>query len=127
MINDYTVIGDDGIPICQLNESLAEQQGLSAEDINDLKTLHKARHEIEDKMAALTVENDTDILKSLFHEWRNNAFHLQKIWGFLQDSMWHRDYTLPHCRCPVMDNDDRLGTPFRVITGGCIYHDRTTD
>lgn len=53
-------------------------------------------------------------------------YSIQKAWGFPLDSSYHKYwYRIKGCLCPVMDNDDRMGVPSRVINSTCPYHGNT--
>lgn len=50
-------------------------------------------------------------------------FRLQDLWGFAQDSAYHKYWNfIPGCTCPKLDNSDLFGSNYRVITGSCPYH-----
>jgi len=54
-------------------------------------------------------------------------FKMQKIFGFKEDSNYHRRwFKCPKCSCPKMDNQDDLGTGIRHINEGCIIHGTKT-
>ena len=53
--------------------------------------------------------------------WTDIQYKLQDAWGFERDSNYHRFWDLPHCTCPVMDNNDAYPTKYTMVHSGC-YH-----
>lgn len=52
-------------------------------------------------------------------------YRLQRAWNFPEDENYHSyQYELSGCICPTMDNYERLGTPYKIVTKGCLYHDK---
>ena len=119
----YVVHYPDGTADC-INVDLAKKQGLTDEDLIKIKVYWINRWTIETLMEGLDpeVESNLHSLKTLFEKWRENEFELQEVWGFPRSADYHRDFDLPHCTCPKLDNEDYLGTGYRVVTAGCIYH-----
>lgn len=113
----------DGTPV-YLNDHLIQSQQISDEDIEEIIKLHRIRYSIEEEMSSLDPVKDGNDLRILFRDWMTNEYNLQKAWNFPSNSYYYRDYTVPHCTCPVLDNDDRLGTDERIVTEGCIYHSK---
>lgn len=108
-----------GRPVLQLNENLVEKQKLTDKQIEKIKDLHAIRFEIEEEMGS---EEYVQSLKVLYMAWVVNQFLLQDAWGFPRNSDYHASHRLSRCLCPKMDNDDRLGTPHKVINPHCPLH-----
>lgn len=50
-------------------------------------------------------------------------FFLQYLWKFDMHKKYHRYwFEIDGCTCPKMDNCDRVGTAYKVISKGCPYH-----
>ena len=50
-------------------------------------------------------------------------FALQSNWNFEQNEDYHSYwFRLPGCQCPIIDNQERMGTPYKIITQSCPYH-----
>jgi len=49
-------------------------------------------------------------------------FIIQDLYGFPMNTDFHRFWTMPHCSCPVMDNEDNYGSGFAVTSGECKIH-----
>ncbi len=102
-----------------LNERLISRQGLSEDDVAEIVRLHKDRMRIESLMAR---SKKPETIKRLFAEWTEGQFALQRAWRFPEDANWHPSHRLPHCTCPKYDNDERIGTPYKVVNPACIIH-----
>ena len=105
-----------------INEQLALEQGLTEYDLEEIREHWQERNRIENRMKRHNPKNHPTSLKTLFGQWRENEFALQEIWGFERNANYHRDFDIPYCTCPKLDNEDYLGTGYRVVTAGCIYH-----
>jgi hypothetical protein len=44
------------------------------------------------------------------------------VWGFDQNPNFHHWYTVPKCRCPKLDNAERWGTSYGIVSGSCPIH-----
>jgi len=106
-----------------VNVELAKERGLSEQTIAEIRGRHIERDQIEQEMASRQPD-DVIGLRRLFKRWRANEYALQVLWGFRKNKHLHRDFNLPHCTCPKMDNEDALGTPYRWVTERCVYHGR---
>ena len=108
-----------------INRELAKERGLSEETIAQIQKLQDKRDEIEKEMAYCWdfAEEKAKIL-DIFDQWKINEFALQVLWGFEPNANYHRDFNLPYCTCPKLDNEDVLGTSIRYVTEGCVYHDQ---
>lgn len=102
-----------------LNESLIRQQALTPEKVEKIKKLHLKKWEIFEEM-----ENETskELLKSYAQLVETIEYELQNLWGFSKDKNFHEWYKVPHCKCPKVDNEERKGTPYRVISQYCLIH-----
>lgn len=116
---DLTVYHNDN-PILRLNGNLAERQNISTETLTKLKESHVDRYLIELQLEEASRVEDINML---FKEWARLNFLQQRLWGFPEDANFHPSHRLPHCICPKMDGDERLGTHYRVMTSGCPIHD----
>lgn len=48
---------------------------------------------------------------------------MQYLWGFPLDKNLHSYwFQMEGCTCPEMDNEDVVGTPYRVYNGSCKWH-----
>jgi hypothetical protein len=100
------------------NPELVEKQGLTPKDVEEIEQLHSKRKEIESKMSK---SKDVSTLRKLFEEWTDNEFELQRTWKFKEDERYHRSWYLPHCICPKMDNNERIGHGM-IINKNCPIH-----
>ena len=50
-------------------------------------------------------------------------YTLQSLWDFPLDNKFHRYWLeVDGCKCPKMDNMDRIGTGYKVYNKECTYH-----
>ena len=111
------VVWHKGKEHMMLNKALMDQQNCW-ENLETLKSLHKKRLKIEDKLADKRRKN----FKALLNEWTLNQYALQKAWGFPENAKYHRFWDIPACACPTMDNSDSWPHGFYVKSGGCRIH-----
>lgn len=108
-------------PVTMINQRLLEQQKRTMSDLIKIKELHVRRIEIESQMDQVHRQED---ITYLFKEWTKVQRLLQGAWGFPIDDNWHPSHRLKQCSCgATMDNDERIGTPYKIITSGCPIHD----
>lgn len=109
-----------GVPVTKLSEHLVKSKKLNANQIQVLKDLHVERLGIEEQMSAC---EDRAELKQLFKTWTEIQRRLQTAWGFEANDSFHRFWEVPKCSCnAVMDNLERLGTPFKIVNNECLVH-----
>lgn len=111
-----------GKPTYRLNESLAKQQKVTSEQLANLVRLHERKLMLFDQMQELDPHTQQAKLKALAAVFEQIEYQLQENWNFTQDRNFHEWYLVPHCSCPQLDNQDRKGTPYRVITQTCPIH-----
>lgn len=119
--NKYVVYDDEGGVICYINQSLVEKQGITEMGLVSIKLLHKERHHYVKGM------QDTDVADKVVLQWFAAKIteadrELQKLWGFPVDDNYHRWWEVPFCECPIADNKENYGTPYRHINGLCPIH-----
>jgi hypothetical protein len=86
---------------------------------------HAKRYKICLDASKLDATNQADAMQllTLYKAFTENEFALQAAWGFDRDANFHPSWEFPHCSCPTMDNRERSGTPYKVVTRGCKVHD----
>lgn len=120
-LNDEVMIFKDHDHTIVLSKIMIDQQEVSKVDIEHIKNLHIEKLKVFEQMDALSSDN-TDQLIDLAKEVEKIEFALQRVWGFPEDIKFHEWYTVPHCTCPSMDNEDRKGTPYCIINENCPIH-----
>lgn len=115
---------NDGEFICYLNEHLVNKQGLNSEDVAALKATHRLRHALFD-IARLTTS--VEGLKALAAFFDALEAEQQSLWKFDVNKDFRRFFDFPGCVCPKLDNIDRLGTPYHVISVDCPIHGGSVD
>ncbi len=102
-----------------LNDHLAQARNISDEVLARIVHWHKAKLAIFEKMSGT---DDSVELKKLAQMVEDIEFTLQELWGFPRDANFHRPWDVPKCLCPKLDNEDRLGTPYRITVQNCPIH-----
>ena len=105
-----------------INLSLARKRGLDDEDIMQIQLLQRERETLIDEMQ-LTQGTDVGALGYYGDLLAILEKQLQGIWKLDEDLSYTRFWELPHCTCPAMDNEDRMGANAgSIISGGCPVH-----
>jgi hypothetical protein len=105
-----------------INPELVFQQGLNDDEIEQLKELHVQRFENYFNISVAVEEGDEKALADLLKEFTECEFHMQKVWGFPEDETYHRFWDIPACKCPKVDNIEKIGSPYKVINMNCPLH-----
>ncbi len=102
-----------------LNPSLCESRKIDEAGLQRLKDLHYA---LEDIYNSMEKSDDPAELRSLARLTTRIEYQLQETWGFKKNKNMHRWYNVPKCKCPKLDNEDALGTKYRIVMGNCPVH-----
>lgn len=102
-----------------INPALLKQQKISKRTEKWLLSSHEVKAEI---IKAMLDTDDPVALKALAKIETALEFHQQGLWGFPRNENMHHWWRVPKCRCPQMDNAERYGTPYRIISGACPVH-----
>ena len=105
-----------------INEALIVKQGLTFEEAHKVKELQKERLNIEDKINQALKQGRLGIAQAYCKVWTENEFELQRTWKFPVDARFHRFWTIPGCKCPSMDNQDRYPLGDYVVNSSCPLH-----
>jgi hypothetical protein len=103
-----------------LNSNWIKDKVIDSDGIAKLEEIHAKRIDLFNR-----IEKETDVVK--LHEMAKEIddidFELQDGWGFDRDKRYHTWwYRLPKCKCPKMDNKDRIGTGLCIISWDCPLH-----
>jgi len=98
---------------------LERRKQVTIQDFNNIKILHKQKMEVFELM-----ENSNDLkkLKELAKLVTRIEYELQKAWHFKKNKYMHKWYDVPQCECPKLDNQERLGTKYQIISETCSIH-----
>lgn len=102
-----------------LNWHLANKQGLTAEDMENLKILHVKKLTL---FEAMEKETNVILLKLMAKEFQRIEFAMQEAWKFPKDKTFHEWYSVPKCSCPKWDNEEMRGIDRKIISCDCIIH-----
>jgi len=102
------------------------QSGVTVKDTptarQNILNLHMARHAVFAEMLLLPARKSNQ-LSDLASKVEEIEFELQAEWGFTLDRNFHSYWCeVPHCQCPLLDNTERMGTPYRVVSENCPIH-----
>ena len=113
-----------------INLELAKTRDINNTDIMQIQLLHAERTTIIKSMRGIEPLADGKLVYTV----REAAYlhycgdlmqilesELQRLWKFEQDLSYTKFWLLPHCTCPVLDNEDRMGYG-AIIDGGCPVH-----
>lgn len=119
-LREHLKVKRDGETLYYLNPCMALKQGLSAEEVDKVASIHVKLQDLFDKMRD---EADPRQLPSYIPKVEQLEFDLQEAWKFDKDvkkhSWWYR---VPHCTCPKLDNRDSWGSGQRIISKECPVH-----
>lgn len=102
-----------------LNPELLKQQKVSKKNEALLYESHRIKADILKQMEQ---SNNPSVLKILAGMVESMECYQQMLWGFPVNRDFHYWWRVPKCQCPEMDNAERWGTKWRVISGACPVH-----
>ena len=118
---DLSIKDKTGKTIGYLDKKLIQKNNLSSFQISMIKELH-----LQLQLVYETMENtpSTDIknLKKLFSLTTSIEYRKQMYYGVAEDRSQHNWFMVPKCTCPKKENQERQGTPFRIIDKTCPIH-----
>ena len=101
----------------KINETLAETQNITDRQRKNLDNLYIQLDTLLQSAPSRT--DKANILKEL----TELEFQLQENWNFPKNINHHKyQYFLEDCECPIIDNLERLGTPYKIANQKCPYH-----
>ena len=116
----------------EINSRLIEQQGLNMPDIGIVFNMHGQKLKLFDEMRSFLIETakagkvmdeDLDKIKDFNNTLEDLEFNAQEAWQFTKSADHHNWWLdVPGCKCPQMDNRDRMGVPGYVYNGDCVWH-----
>ncbi len=115
-----------------ISSSLIYQQELDRPDVGIVFNMHGQKLKLFDEMRSflMTLADDGEITESDiekiedFNETLEGLeFAAQEAWQFTK-SVNHHNWWLdvPGCRCPQMDNRERIGYSGPIYNGDCVWH-----
>lgn len=108
-----------------LNTKLLQKNNVTQEQQDRLQALYK---ELFDLLLASKLDKTPEEYEARVKELENLEYELQENWNFTKDKLWHSYwYQLPQCTCPKMDNRERVGTGYAIVTLSCPYHGSSKD
>lgn len=120
-------IGD--LVLLKVNPALVESKGISDEVLMRIKDVHLQLYTLDTIMnLSLLREKLEDApkppeyWKKLNKQAEKLEFKLQELWGFDQDTRFHKFWKRPGCECPILDNEDRYPLGKYIINQECRLH-----
>ena len=103
-----------------LSPGLLKIQNVSEAQIARLLELYEELSQLFDR--ARDADSDEQC-KVIAAELKDLEFQLQDNWNFPRSEDHHSyQFRLPGCTCPKIDNAERFGTPYKIITTTCKFH-----
>lgn len=127
-VNPFDVFSDAGAYITTLNGSMIVEQNISDDALTKLKDSHVMRDILLRGMEQSLEPNlkqslDTSVILRQYAKLHAELENLQQeLWGFGANADFHRWFDLPGCTCPLLDNQDRIGSSQRIINTECPIH-----
>ena len=100
------------------NATFAESRGITGVGLWTLQGVYKQLHQVlkRPSMHTQSPKHAVAVIEAL-------ETTLQGLWGFPYDKDFHSYWMdLRGCTCAKMDNRERMGTKYKVITMDCPYH-----
>ena len=102
-----------------LNKDLLDKQKVGSKQLDKLLDLYIEKEKVFKELSQATELEDI-VEKTLI--WTAIEFEIQEHWNFKRDYAFHRFWENPHCTCPYLDNKDRWGTNYYVVSQSCPIH-----
>ena len=112
------------------NKELLAKQGVTREQRQELEHIYALLENTINVAKILQEDEDLTYVTGsvISNTIRDIEFALQKQWNFPQNENFHSyQNKLPGCTCPKMDNQERWGTEYGIITKDCPYHGSADD
>jgi hypothetical protein len=103
-----------------INLILAKERNISEHNIRKIEVAHEAIDALFSTPLHNPTKEDIERLNTMLE---GLEFYLQYLWGFDLDPTYHTyKWKHPSCTCPTLDNLERLGTPYHIISQDCPLH-----
>jgi hypothetical protein len=120
----YIVRDENGEVVSVVSDTLAEQRNISDESLERIKKLHLKRFQVKEEMTKTCDHSRLGMFANMI---KDIEFELQDLWGFERDYSMHDWFDVPKCTCPKMDNRERKGTGYQIISLDCPIHGDIND
>ena len=102
-----------------VDRHLVIDKGLTQDEVDKIKELHIELLMTEGQLNTLFNKDD---IKAWYSVWEQIQLELQEAWGLEPSINNIPAHHLSLCSCPKAENDNKLGTPFRIIDSNCRLH-----
>lgn len=124
-LRKYAIVRD-GYVKHLINTALVKQAQINDLVLAKIKTMHHEREDLFDLMKVMDPKEDQKSLAICGAEFHKIEAQLQTLWGFKQDVNYHKFWKLPHCECPMLDNEDAYPRGFYGYSNACPVHGKVT-
>ena len=105
-----------------INLALVRKQGITDDAAYRIAHLQQARDKIHTAMQMIGETGEKHILKEFADLLPAIESSLQKLWKFEQNPAYYKFWTVPHCLCSKLDNNDAYPSGHYCISGDCPVH-----
>ena len=115
-----------------LNAHLIAKQELDRPDVGLVFDMHGQKLVLFQEMQELLMEfafagkitpEDQETIETYNQVLEELEFSAQRAWKFPPSVDHHNwQFDVPGCRCPQMDNRERMGVPGFIYNGDCVWH-----
>lgn len=106
-----------------LNKRLLVRQHISPVVEKYILTLHAMKDVLLKFEKGLDPSCSSKVFRQLPKVMEDIEYSMQKAWKFEQGKDYHTHWNrFFNCNCPVLDNDDLIGLPQRIINMSCPLH-----
>lgn len=116
-----------------LNTNLIRRQELSQEEVGEIFRLHgekcylmnDARIFLSEELSDLDYIGEPELkeIQKINDELKELEFKAQEAWGFDLEENYHNWWLdMPGCRCPQLDNRERIGYTGSIYDSTCPWH-----
>lgn len=105
-----------------INLALVRKQGITDDAAYRIMYLQHARDKIHEAMQLIGETGEKQILKEFAALLPAIESSLQNLWDFEQNINYYRFWEVPHCLCPLMDNNDAYPTGYYTVNSNCPVH-----
>ena len=103
-----------------VNPILCKKQNINDNELENIKKITIQILEILDDMK---IYDSSYYIKQSAKQIEELEFQLQEAWHFPKDKTYHRfTWQIPQCKCPIIDNLEKLGTDHIIINETCPAH-----
>ena len=105
-----------------INLELAAKQQLSEDEVFKIEQLHYSRKLLHDAITNALSAGNKPVARAIAKALPEIELELQKLWKFEQNIDYYKFWTVPHCECSRLDNEDAFPSGYYVRNLSCPVH-----